>query len=182
MPERDCRRVRLPSATASSGHGPPRTQPCSASCRTRDLGLSPPRASQQRQAVVGDAASRSARATERATESGLAFGLPKEQSNVMTLVVLGTFVRALQRAAAAPGTLVRNVRSSPTAVGDTMIGAAVAKETVNSIAGHPIRTRRSPLWWSHPDGLRIPRRKQVAAPRGETVDPPHRRRGTHCGR
>ena len=84
--------------------------------------------------------------------------------------------------AAAPGTLVRNVRSSPTAVGDTMIGAAVAKETVNSIAGHPIRTRRSPLWWSRPDGLRIPRRKQVAAPRGETVDPPHRRRGTHCGR
>ena len=88
---------------------------------------------------MGDAASRSARATEHATESGLAFGLPKEQSNVMTLVVLGTFVRALQRAAAAPGTLVRNVRSSPTAVGDTMIGAAVAKETVNSIAGHPVR-------------------------------------------
>lgn len=88
---------------------------------------------------MGDAASRSARATERATESGLAFGLRREQSNVMTLVVLGTFVRALQRAAAAPGTLVRNVRSSPTAVGDTMIGAAVAKETVNSIAGHPVR-------------------------------------------
>jgi hypothetical protein len=36
-------------------------------------------------------------------------------------------------------TQVRNARSSPTAVGDTMIGAAVARETVNSIAGHPAR-------------------------------------------
>jgi len=68
-----------------------------------------------------------------------AFGTPREHSNLMTLFVIGAFVRASQRAAAAPGTQVRKARSSPTAVGDTMIGAAVARETVNSIAGHPAR-------------------------------------------
>ncbi len=57
----------------------------------------------------------------------------------MMLFVAAAFVRALRRAAAAPGTQVRKARSSPTAVGDTMIGTAVAKETVNSIAGHPAR-------------------------------------------
>ncbi len=67
------------------------------------------------------------------------FGMPREHSNLMTLFVIAAFVRALQRAAAAPGTQVRKARSSPTAVGDTMIGAAVAKETVNSIAGRPAR-------------------------------------------
>ena len=67
------------------------------------------------------------------------FGMPREHSNLMTLFVIAAFVRALQRAAATPGTQVRKARSSPTAVGDTMIGAAVAKETVNSIAGHPAR-------------------------------------------
>lgn len=67
------------------------------------------------------------------------FGLPREHSNLITLFVIAAFVRALQRAAGAPGTQVRNARSSPTAVGDTMIGAAVARETVNSIAGHPAR-------------------------------------------
>ena len=67
------------------------------------------------------------------------FGMPREHSNLMTLFVLGASVRALQRAAAAPGTQVRKARSSPTAVGDTMIGVAAARETVNSIAGHPAR-------------------------------------------
>jgi hypothetical protein len=67
------------------------------------------------------------------------FGMPREHSNLMTLFVIAAVVRALQRAAATPGTQVRKARSSPTAVGDTMIGAAVAKETVNSIAGHPTR-------------------------------------------
>jgi hypothetical protein len=67
------------------------------------------------------------------------FGMPREHSNLMTLFVIAASVRALQRAAATPGTQVRKARSSPTAVGDTMIGAAVAKETVNSIAGHPAR-------------------------------------------
>ena len=69
----------------------------------------------------------------------LVFGMSREHSNLMTLFLVGAFVRALQRSAAAPGTQVRKVRSSPTAVGDTMIGAAVAKETVNRIAGHPAR-------------------------------------------
>ena len=55
----------------------------------------------------------------------------------MALFVIAAFVRALQRAAGAPGTQVRKVQSSPTAVGDTMIGAAVARETVNGIAGRP---------------------------------------------
>ncbi len=67
------------------------------------------------------------------------FGMPREHSNVMTLFVIAASVRALRRAAAAPGTQVRKARSSPTAVGDTMIGAAVAKETVNGIAGRPAR-------------------------------------------
>jgi hypothetical protein len=67
------------------------------------------------------------------------FGMPREHSNLMTLFVIAASVRALQRAAAAPGTQVRKARSSPTAVGDTMIGVSVAKETVNGIAGHPGR-------------------------------------------
>ena len=67
------------------------------------------------------------------------FGMPREHSNLMTLFVIAAFVRALQRATAAPGTQVRKARSSPTAVGDTMIGAGVAKETVDGIAGHPAR-------------------------------------------
>ena len=67
------------------------------------------------------------------------FGMPREHSNLMTLFVLAAFVRALQRAAATPGTQVRKARSSPTAAGDTLIGTAVARETVNSIAGHPAR-------------------------------------------
>jgi hypothetical protein len=67
------------------------------------------------------------------------FGMPRENSNLMTLFVIAASVRALHRAAAAPGTQVRKARSSPTAIGDTMIGAAVAKETVNGIAGRPAR-------------------------------------------
>jgi hypothetical protein len=55
------------------------------------------------------------------------------------LFVVAAFVRGLQRGTAAPGTHVRKARSSPTAVGDTIIGAAVAKETVDNIAGHPAR-------------------------------------------
>lgn len=67
------------------------------------------------------------------------FGMPREHSNLMTLFVIAASVRALRRAAAAPGTQVRKARSSPTAVGDTMIGVSVAKETVNGIAGRPAR-------------------------------------------
>jgi len=67
------------------------------------------------------------------------FGIPREHSNLMTLFAIGAFARALQRAAAAPGTQVRKARSSPTAVGDTMIVGAAARETVNSVAGHPAR-------------------------------------------
>ena len=69
----------------------------------------------------------------------LVFGMSREHSNLMTLFVVGAFVRGLQRSAAAPGTQVRKARSSPTAVGDTMIGAAVARETLDSFAGHPAR-------------------------------------------
>ena len=65
----------------------------------------------------------------------LVFGIPREHSNLMTLFVIAAFVRALQRAAGAPGTQVRKARSSPTAVGDTMIGTAVARETVEQHRG-----------------------------------------------
>ena len=57
----------------------------------------------------------------------------------MTLFVLAALARGALRAAATPGNQVRKARSSPTAAGDTMIGAALARETVNSIAGHPAR-------------------------------------------
>ena len=67
------------------------------------------------------------------------FGMPREYSNLMTLFVVAAFGRELQRAAAAPGTQVRKARSAPTAVGNTMLGTAAARETVNSIAGHPAR-------------------------------------------
>jgi len=67
------------------------------------------------------------------------FGMPREHSNLITLFVLAAFVRGLKRAAAAPGNQVRKARSSPTAAGDTIIAAAMAKETVNSIAGPPAR-------------------------------------------
>ncbi|MBV9002296.1 MAG: hypothetical protein JO304_24790 [Solirubrobacterales bacterium] len=66
-------------------------------------------------------------------------GMSREHSNLMTLFVLAALVRGLNRAAAAPGKHVRRARSSPTAVVDTMIGAGVARETVNSIAGRPAR-------------------------------------------
>ena len=68
-----------------------------------------------------------------------ACGISRGDSNLMTLFVLGALIRALKRAAATPGNQVRKARSSPTAAGDTMIGAAVASETVNRIAGHPGR-------------------------------------------
>jgi hypothetical protein len=59
--------------------------------------------------------------------------------NIVSLLALAAFGAAVRRAAATPGTQVRKVRSSPTAVGDTMIGTAAAKETLDSIAGHPGR-------------------------------------------
>jgi hypothetical protein len=65
------------------------------------------------------------------------FGIPRGSSSLVTLIAIGAFARALHRIAAAPGTKVRKVRSSPTAVGDTMIGAAALKQTVDSVAGHP---------------------------------------------
>ena len=63
----------------------------------------------------------------------------------MTLFVLAALARGALHAAATPGNQVRKARSSPTAAGDTMIGAALARETVNSIAGHPALTRPTPL-------------------------------------
>jgi hypothetical protein len=67
------------------------------------------------------------------------FGMPREYSNLLALFVVGAFARGFHRAAAAPGTQVRKARSAPTAVGNTMLGAGAASETVNSIAGHPAR-------------------------------------------
>jgi hypothetical protein len=55
------------------------------------------------------------------------------------LILIAAFGTALRRAAAAPRTQARKVRSSPTAVGNTVIGAAAAKETLDSIAGRPSR-------------------------------------------
>lgn len=74
---------------------------------------------------------------------GAVFGAPREADNLVTLFVIGAFARAVHRAVAAPGTQVRKVRSSPTAVGDTMIGTVALKETVDSVAGHPSRDTSS---------------------------------------
>ena len=71
------------------------------------------------------------------------FGVGKEDSTLVTLIVLGAVARALRRIAAAPRKQVRKVRSSPTAVGDAMIGTAALKETIDSIAGHPSRETSS---------------------------------------
>ena len=71
------------------------------------------------------------------------FGTSRGDSNLVTLFAIAAFAAALRRAAAAPRTQVRRVRSSPTAVGDTMIGAAAARETIDSIAGHLSRDTSS---------------------------------------
>jgi hypothetical protein len=71
------------------------------------------------------------------------FGVPMEGSNLIWLIAVGAIVRGLRRAAATPSTQVRKVRSSPTAVGDSMIGAATLKETLDSVAGHPSRDTSS---------------------------------------
>jgi hypothetical protein len=65
------------------------------------------------------------------------YGVPRDSSSLVTLIAIGAFARALHRIAAAPRTQVRKVRSSPTAVGDTMIGTATLKATLDSVAGHP---------------------------------------------
>jgi hypothetical protein len=67
------------------------------------------------------------------------FGVSRENSNLVTLFAIGASATGIRRAFAASGRHVRRIRSSPTRVGDTMIGGAVAKETVDSIAGHPAR-------------------------------------------
>jgi hypothetical protein len=70
-------------------------------------------------------------------------GVPREHSNLVTLFVIAAIGGALRRTAAAPRTQVRNLRSSPTAVGDTMIGVSAAKEILDSVAGHPSRDMSS---------------------------------------
>jgi hypothetical protein len=71
------------------------------------------------------------------------FGVGKEGSTLVTLIAISAFADALRRVAAAPRTQVRKVRSSPTAVGDAMIGTAALRETVDSMAGHPSRDTSS---------------------------------------
>jgi hypothetical protein len=71
------------------------------------------------------------------------FGVGRRDSTLVTLIVLGAFARALHHIAGAPGRQVRKVRSSPTAVGDAMIGTGAIKETIDSIAGHPSRDASS---------------------------------------
>jgi hypothetical protein len=74
---------------------------------------------------------------------GAVFGVRRDDSNLVTLILIGAFARALDRVAAAPRTQVRKVRSSPTVVGDSMIATAVLTETLDSVAGHPSRDTSS---------------------------------------
>jgi hypothetical protein len=73
------------------------------------------------------------------------FGVSKDwRSNLITLIVIGAVASALRRVAAAPRTQVRKMRSSSTAVGDTMIVAAVLRATLRSLAGpRPRATSRA---------------------------------------
>ncbi len=64
-------------------------------------------------------------------------------SNIVTLLAFAAFARALRSTAAAPREQVRKARSSPNRVGDTMIGAVVARETLDGIAGHASRDTSS---------------------------------------
>lgn len=57
------------------------------------------------------------------------------RSNLITVMAIAAVARAVRRVAASPRTQVRKVRSSPTAVADTMIVASVLKETLRSLAG-----------------------------------------------
>jgi len=57
------------------------------------------------------------------------------RSNLVTAIVIAALVDAIPRVAAAPRTQVRKMRSSPTAVGDSMIATAVLKETLDRVAG-----------------------------------------------
>ena len=101
---------------------------------------SAPRASQQRQAVCRRRADR-APAAGRGTPPHHVSGV----RNVEGELEPHDAVRHRRVPASAPALRcgarnpVRKARSSPTALGDTMIGAAAAKETVDSIAGHPAR-------------------------------------------
>ena len=70
---------------------------------------------------------------------GKMFGVSPEGSTLLTLVVIGSVARGVRRAFAAPRTRIRKARSSPNFAGDTMIAAAVFKESVDGIAGGPNR-------------------------------------------
>ena len=69
---------------------------------------------------------------------GRAFGVAPEGSTLLTLVVIGSVVRGVRRAFAAPRKQVRKARASPNFAGDTMIVTAVLKESVDGIAGRAI--------------------------------------------
>lgn len=71
------------------------------------------------------------------------FGVGRQDSTLVTLIVIGAFARALHHIAGAPGRQLRKVRSSPTAVGDAIIGTGAIKETIDSIAGQPSRDTSS---------------------------------------
>lgn len=70
---------------------------------------------------------------------GRLFGISAEGSTLLTLIVLGSVARGVRRAFAAPRTKIRKARSSPNFAGDTMIAAAVFKESVDGVAGGPNR-------------------------------------------
>ena len=71
-------------------------------------------------------------ARHRAT--GALFGVSRDwRANLMTVFMIASSVDAVQRVKAAPRAQVRKVRSSPTFVGDSMIGAAVLGEAINRV-------------------------------------------------
>ena len=68
------------------------------------------------------------------------FGVSRRfDANVVSLLAISAFAAGFRRAFTAPRQHVHKFRSSPTHTGDTMIGSAVTRETIDSIAGHPAR-------------------------------------------
>ncbi len=71
----------------------------------------------------------------RAVEKAL--GVSREDSTLLTLVVIGSAARGVRRGLTAPRKQMRKARSSPDFAANAMIATAGFKETVDRIAGRP---------------------------------------------
>jgi hypothetical protein len=68
---------------------------------------------------------------------GKLFGVTGDGSALLTLVIIGSAIRGVRRALAAPGKQFRKARKSPHLGGNSFIATAGLKTTVDGIAGPP---------------------------------------------